>query len=62
MDCQWGTWEPWTSCTDSCDPNGDGNANQTRTRADTTEDNGGDPCNAADGTDTQLCSQECPRK
>ena len=61
MDCQWETWNPWSSCTDSCAAK-DGSGNQERTRASTanTPANNGVACNAADGSGTQSCTEECP--
>ena len=60
MDCQWGTWESWPSCSDSCgDRDGTGNRNRTREVA-TGAENGGTACEEADGSDTQSCSVQCP--
>ena len=61
MDCQWETWTSWSSCDNSCAAK-DGSGNQERTRTSTanTPAYNGVACNAADGSETQSCSEECP--
>ena len=46
VDCQWGSWEPWSSCGTSCAA-ANGTGDQIRTRTSTAATNGG-TCNAAD--------------
>ena len=58
VDCQWGSWEPWSSCGTACTA-ANGTGDQIRTRTSTAATNGG-TCNAADGSETQSCSVECP--
>ena len=61
-DCVWGEWERWSTCSDSCAAR-DGWGNQTRMREISTEAaNDGVPCEAAEGSQTQSCSDECPGK
>ena len=59
--CQWATWNAWADCATAC-ASRDGSGDQTRTRTSTAESNGGAACVAADGSDTQSCSTECPSK
>ena len=61
VNCQWGMWTPWSSCTDSCAA-ADGKGNQIRSRESTEQTNGGTACDLADGRDTQSCYEECPGK
>ena len=58
VDCQWGSWEAWSSCGTACAA-ANGTGDQIRTRTSTAATNGG-TCNAADGSETQSCSTECP--
>ena len=61
VNCQWGDWQVWSSCGDSCSA-ADGTGDQTRTRTSTPAENSGTACVAADGSDTQSCSVDCPGK
>ena len=61
VDCLWGTWDAWTSCTDSCAAR-DGAGDQTRMREIAREAmNEGVECTEPN-TDSQSCATVCPGK
>ena len=57
VDCEWGTYSPWTGCTETC-----GSGKQYRFRViEKYESNGGASCDADQNVDEQDCNTEsCP--
>mmetsp|Transcript_126555 Transcript_126555/g.300570 ORF Transcript_126555/g.300570 Transcript_126555/m.300570 type:complete len:1475 (-) Transcript_126555:127-4551(-) len=57
VDCQWSSWNKFSSCSKSCDG---GTMSRTRVKS-PAESNGGRPC-TGDGDDSSFCNtQGCPR-
>ena len=56
VDCVWGEYGDWSSCSDTC-----GGGSRTRTRSEATPaSNGGDPCTGS-ATETETCNANaCP--
>ena len=56
IDCQWGTWDEWTTCTQSC-----GGGERERSRSEIqSELNGGKECEG-NHTETKSCNEDsCP--